>query len=140
MSTDSIDLNAFDTRAGAEAGIELTLVHPKTGEPLTFAKIRILGADSDAYRDLQMQMQRRAAERMARTRKLNISPEELEAQALDLLVAVTQGWSGLTLDGAPFEYSPENARKLYTRATWIREQVDTAVQDRGNFLPRSGGG
>lgn len=140
MQPDTIDLDHFDTRAGAEAGIEFTPVHPKTGEPLSAVKIRLLGADSDAYRDLQMQMQRRAAERMARTRKLSITPEEIEAQALDLLVAVTQGWSGITEGGTPVEFSPENVRKVYTRATWLREQVDAAVQDRANFLPRSGGG
>ena len=48
MQSDSLDLGAFDTKAGAEAGIELTLVHPKSGEP-TPVVIRILGADSDTW-------------------------------------------------------------------------------------------
>ncbi len=49
MTDKTIDLGAFDTMKGAEAGYELTLIHPKDGNP-TPAKIRVLGADSEAFR------------------------------------------------------------------------------------------
>lgn len=130
------DLAALDTSRGAEEGYTLTLVHPKTGEA-TPVTITVLGADSETFRDKQREILRRRAERMNRTRKLTVAPEEAEADSLELLVAVISGWSGMTLDGAELPFSGENARMVLRRFGWIREQVDQAVSDRANFLPRS---
>lgn len=131
-----LDLSALDTAKGAEQGYELTLSHPKTGEP-TPMKITVLGADSDAYREKLRDFQRRRADRMNKGRRLSVTPEEIEAETLEMLVAVTTGWSGFTLDGAPLPFSGDNARTVYRRFSWIREQVDQAVGDRANFLPTS---
>ncbi len=134
-----LDLDALDTGKGAEEGFALTLTHPKSGEPLP-AKITVLGAESDAYRSKQREFLRRSADRVNRTRKLVVSPEELEAEALELLVTATTGWDwgGMTLGGQPAPvFTHDAARQIYTRFGWIREQVDQAVGDRANFLPRS---
>lgn len=132
----SIDLADFDTSKGAEQGFELTIADLKSGAPTTM-KITVLGADSDAYRERQRQFQRARVERMNKSRRMNITPDEIEAEALELLVEVTTGWSGFRLNGADLPFNRDNVRMVYKRFGWIREQVDQAVGDRGNFLPRS---
>jgi len=49
--------------------------------------------------------------------------EELEDEALELIVACTVSWTGLELD-----CTPENARKVYADFPLIRTQVEDAVQ------------
>lgn len=132
----TIDLNALDTKKGSDDGFELTLLHPQTGEALP-AKVRILGVDSEAYQRTQRNQNRRRLEKQARNRRYRTTLEEVDAELMELVVAVTVGWSGMALDGKPFEYTAENAKVLYTRCPWAFDQVQAAVVDRGNFLPRS---
>lgn len=138
----SLDLSALDTTRGAEQGAELQLSHPRSGE-LIPARISLLGADSSAWLDKHREFQRRRADRLNRTRKFVVSPEDLEAEQLELLVVATTGWdwSGITLEGEPVPaFSADAARRIYKRFGWVREQVDAFVQDRANFLPRSASG
>lgn len=131
-----LDLAALDIEKGAETGARLELMHPTTNAP-TGAWITLLGADSEAYRERQRALQRKRFDRMAKQRRMAISPEELEAEGLDLLVASTTGWGGLEQAGVPIPFSPGAARELYAKRRWIREQVEEFIGDRANFLPRS---
>jgi hypothetical protein len=130
---EKIDLSQLDSAKGAEKGFTLTLRHPKTDAELPW-QVMLLGADSEAYKDRAREFARARAARFTKLRKMQISPEELEAEAIELLVVATTGWQGMTRDGQPFEYSNDNARELYRKYPWIREQVDAAVGDRANFL------
>ena len=133
---DALDLDAVDMEGGANAGARCDLVHPTTGAP-TGAWLQLLGADSDAYRERQRALQRKRMASVAKKWRLVLTPEEGEAEALDLLVAVTTGWGGLTAGGQPLAFSAEAARALYTRRRWIREQAEEFIGDRANFLPKS---
>lgn len=136
----SMDLAAFDTVRSAEEGAELTVLDPKTGEA-TPVRIRLLGADSTTWREKEDELMKQRINRNAR-RKVKFSseaypPEEQRADALELLVAVTAGWSGLANGGVDWPCTPENARKLYTISPGTREQAAAFVADRANFSPRS---
>lgn len=135
---ESIDLSDLNTTAVADQGFELTVAHPKTGAP-TSMKITLLGADSEAYREKSNAFQRARIDRMNKSRRMAVSPDEIEAEATELLVAVTTGWSGFTLDGTELAFSTANVRRVYGHPgwRWLREQVDQAVGDRANFLPKS---
>jgi hypothetical protein len=135
---EKLDLSALDTKKGAEQGFEVQLTHPNTGTVIP-VWIKVLGIDSDTYRATLMAQQRRRMERLRRGKRMNVTPEELEDEALDLLVTITISWrADMTLDGKPYpEYSTSAAKSLYQRFPWIREQVDSAMADRANFLPGS---
>lgn len=132
----AMDLASLDTRQGAEQGMELQLKHPQTGDPLP-CRITLLGADSDAWQNKQAELVQRRVNRLQRTKKNTASVADLEADSIELLCAVTAGWSGITLAGEDIPYSAEKAAWLYRGYPWIREQAYEAVNDRGNFLPRS---
>lgn len=129
--------------AGLEIAVDkpqrMTLHHPVTRQPLRDAKgaeawIDLHSSDSKVARDHNREVQRRRLNMRGRGR---ISPEEIEAEAADLLAALTTGWRLLTLEGGTLDvpFSTENARELYASPAlaWIREQVDEFASDRANF-------
>lgn len=138
----SIDLSVFDTKTQADQGVELDILHIKTGKPIGF-RIRVLGEDSAlmrahvrAYRE---QVLEQAREQMRGSR----THEDIENEALERLVLATVGWTeGATFFGEAFPFSRENARRLYTdpRIPEIREQVERGMAKRANFLPANGTG
>lgn len=135
-NSETLDLNALDFEASANAGSRLDLRHPTNNTP-TGAWLQLLGADSDLYRKTMRNAQRARLKQIAKTRRPEVSPEEIEAEALALLVAATIGWGGFTVGEQPLEFSAEAARTLYTKHKWIREQAEEFVNDRANFLPTS---
>lgn len=149
-----MDLKDFDVVSGANEGFELQLVNYKTQEPLPLF-VTVLGRDSDAFRRVQADQQRRRLAKMTKgnvVRVGSVSAEELEADAIDLLAACTVGWreelapegsavpegsrhekKTLTVRGEELTCTRANAARLYADFPWIREQVDAAVGDRANF-------
>lgn len=132
-----MDLSNFDTTAAAQAGAKLELKAPN-GDPLLQddgapVTITLLGRDSDVWR----RAERAALDRRVNTRKKTVQSADLERDALEALVAVTVGWSGIVLDGNALDCTPPNVRRVYERFRWVREQVDEFVGDRANFLPAS---
>ena len=69
-----------------------------------------------------------------RTQSLTPAPEEVEQDGLELLAKCTRSWSGVVIDGKDVEFSHSNALMVYERFPWIKEQVDTAIGDRANFI------
>lgn len=146
-----LNLSQLDTSQAAEDGVAVHLRHPKTNTPLG-VRIFVAGVDSETYRSQIRRQQNRRMEQARRSRgQLSISAEELETDALDLLVACTKGWEAdieehgerktvpfIPMSDGLLPFSPENVRKVYASPgfAWLREQVDAEMGDRGNFLPK----
>jgi hypothetical protein len=141
-----MDLKELDVISSANEGFELRLVNPKTQENLGLY-ITVLGKDSDAFRRLSAEQNRRRLTKMTKggvVRFGTLSAEELDADAVDLLAACTVRWredegvaapkDTLTINGDEVPCTRANAVSVYTRFPWIREQVDTAIGDRANFI------
>jgi hypothetical protein len=128
-----VDLGALDTRKYGEQGRDIKLKHPGTGAELAIV-LRVRGYDSDAYRRVLDAQQQRRLDRLPSQK---VTVDELRADALELHAHLIAGWSNVSLDGQPFEYSEANAATLLRRFPWIREQVEVAAADRGKFLPMS---
>jgi len=133
---ETLDLGTLDFQSTANDGARLELRHPTTNAP-TGAWLQLLGIDSDAYRAAQRAQQRDRLKQIARNRRLGITPEEIESEALAMLVVATVGMGGFSKDGAALQFSADTARALYKRHNWIREQADEFINDRANFLPKS---
>jgi hypothetical protein len=105
------------------------------GAPVT---IGLLGPDSATYRRLQREQVQR---RLARAAATNGAPpdaatfESDENDATGMLVALTIRWAGVnTPAGEAIPCTPEAVRSLYDRYPAIRDQVDTWVVARRNFM------
>lgn len=117
----------------------MMIVHPVSRQPLRDkdgkeSYIDLFSGDSDTARKHQRAVTRR---RLAMRGRGKLTPEELEAEAVELLAALTTGWYLLDFGGEVIDvpFSQENARELYgdNAVSWIREQVDEYTADRGNF-------
>lgn len=136
-----MDLQALDTLALSNRGIEITIFNPKTDED-TDIKIRILGQDSDEYRKWQRKsaaqnmdtILRQATGGGKKREAQETMIETAEERIPEQLAATTLGWSGVIRDGAEFPYSRANAIWLYTNYPLVRDQVLAAQRERSNFL------
>lgn len=117
----------------------MVVVHPVSRQPLRDADgkeafIELYSSDSEIARKHQRTVTRR---RLAMRGRGKLTPEELEAEAIELLCALTTGWYLLDFHGAVIDvpFNQENARELYadSAVSWMREQVDEYAADRGNF-------
>jgi hypothetical protein len=101
--------------------------------------IDLHSSDSDIARKHNRAVQKRLLDLSARGQRLRRTPEEIEAETTDLLVALTAGWNFRRGNGEPIPFSSDNARRLYDNpgARHIRDQVDEFVSNRANFLQPS---
>lgn len=100
------------------------------------ATISLVCSDSSEYQAVyKQQITDNAAKLVKRKgKKSGITGDSVDEDKLDLLVACTKAWIGFENNGKPLAYSKQNARMLYTRLFFIRDQVDDFIHDRGNFL------
>lgn len=138
-----MDIFDLDLTGAAEEGAAMTVVHPTTGEELTYIdddgeekpiRIFLKGNDSIAFRNRMDYHMRKNG----RNEKKQPSLADIQSQSADLLAAVTTGWEGITwmVGGVKQEltFSKENARMIYTERSWLRKQVDEFVAEPENFF------
>lgn len=136
-----MDLSKLDTVKGSEAGAVLVLRHPTTNKPLKNGddpiSITLLGKDSTKYQNAHHAAAAKRLENLSvKGSKISIDSEGLSPveDAARILSQVTLGWSGIVVEGQPVPFSEAAAFDLYVKFPWIREQVDTFIVDRANFL------
>lgn len=128
-TTTGVDIATLNTVEAAEKGFELELEHPVNGTPLDVF-ITVLGVDSAEYKKAQ----HATSNRFLKKKKMKLTSEEFDANALETLVACTTGWRNMVYEGEELPFTKNNVKMLYTKVPWIREQVDEAIADRSNFL------
>ena len=111
--------NDMLTADAHEAGAEMEVMHPATGES-TGVFLRIRGVDSKTFRDASLEFNRKRMEKGNENKDI----------ALDLSVAITAGWRGID----DVEFSADAVRKLYQDSPAIRAQVDAFFTVRRNFM------
>lgn len=133
-----VDLASLDTIKACNDGAEIELRHPITNEPLG-AFIKVLGKDSDTFREFQRHnfneyLRNEALAKARGKRAVSKSADDLDDDMMTMLVGCTVGWRDVEYNGEPLVFSAANVRKLYTERPWIRDQVNEAVGDLGNFM------
>jgi len=131
----------------AKETTEIEILNPETNtpfEPSIF--ISVHGSDSETFRKIQRKNVNKRLEMQSKSfrKKQTLTAEELEAEGLDTLIACTDSWK--TGDRNEIEFNegewlqctPENVRKIYTALPWLKEQIDSAIGDRSNFLQSAG--
>ena len=128
------DLASLDTVAACNKPTEVEIRHPVSGAGIGVF-ISVLGKDSTAYK-----AKVRAFAEQSMNGVADASIDKLEARNLDALVAATVSWrtgdvaGKVILGGDTLDYSAENVRKVYTDILPVREQVQKAINDLGNFM------
>lgn len=140
-----MDLSNFDT-VEAERGATLIVDNPVTGEALIDeasnepVELELLGKDSTTYRERSHKVQTKRLNKSVRGGKFKVDQSGLEEDNLHMLVLCTVGWKHMVIDGEELEYSIMNARTLYERCPWLREQAEAFINERCNFMGNSHSG
>ena len=124
-----IDLASLDTAALCERGAEMELTHPATDAPLG-VYLTLAGMDSKIWRKAVAAL---AEKRMAKRGK--VSAEEIQERGIEILARCTLSWRNVVVDGQELPCTLDNARQVYRRFPWMREQADAFASDRGAYLP-----
>lgn len=118
--------------------VEVQLRNPATDELLwadeaktKAVSVYVFGSASKEYRDARAALQSRQLKRG----KQKPTPELLNEEGVTMLVAITDKFQNLSVDGKV----PENAsdfRALYNdpRYSWVRDQIDAGTAETSNFL------
>lgn len=141
-----MDLENLNVVKGAEAGFDLQLLHPGSGDPLGIF-IHVQGSDSAAFQRLEAEQNRARLAKVWKNGRLHpeaYSEAASTADAVARYAAATTAWWEVLADGTKRDtlevagesiaWSVAAAAKLYAAHPWIREQVAGAVNDRGNFI------
>ena len=116
--------------------VEVEIINPLTKKK-TGLFITVLSRDSDVYKSVTKQQGNQRFKSFGRkTSSPGLTVEELEEESLQLLVACTKSWRNMLYRGQEMEFTTANVRIIYENVPTIREQVDDAVHDRGNFKKR----
>lgn len=119
----------------------LKLKHPVTLEPLLVdgdedkpVAIELYGTASKQYCNAISAMQTRALRRQAKKEKP--TADQIKEESISLLVACSAGSQNLSVDGVEHAGDAYSFKSLYAdpRFSWIKDQVDEALGDIGNFL------
>lgn len=120
---------------------EVTLYNPVNSEILLNADgsemtITVHGPYSKKYKSISHAQQNRRLQKAQRTGgKLNVTAEEIEASALDLLIKCVESWN-ITLGGEQPACTEAKVREVFEMLPWVREQVDAALGDAQAFLDK----
>lgn len=133
------DVAKLDAATGADKGSLLTVTHPGTkqpaldddGKPIT---LRLFGGYSRQAEEARSVNAEKRADLMLAG--IKVPREVQEGWNADFLAACTGDWSFDQLDGQPFPYSPDNAKRLWRdrRFGALAEQALTFIAQPANFM------
>lgn len=117
-------------------GVTMQVRDPKTDQPMEGLTITLLHAASPKGK----RFSREALDRRIKNNgisRISYTAKELEDEGIDLLVALTEAWTGFESGGKELPCTPENVRMVYSEVDWIFKQADKFSGDVSNFLQHS---
>jgi len=124
-----MDINKLQTVGDHEEGAECNILSPVDGMP-TDVYIKIKGSDSKSWRKAKKDQMAKIIEARQKDKMDHLDYEGMDAEAL---ASVTISWRGITKDGKPYEFSKENALKLYQESPAVSSQLLGFIEQRENF-------
>lgn len=133
-----MDLAQMDTSKKSNDGVWLDILSPDG--MIIVAKFRVAGRDSKVLKRRQQELAKK------RNSKKKISAVEEEQDTLETIAICTLEWDSCSEDGEPegtgvildegkkVECDFENVKMIYSKYTWIAEQVIEFIAERSNFL------
>ncbi|MCG8608959.1 MAG: hypothetical protein MI864_00345 [Pseudomonadales bacterium] len=121
-----MELNELATREKHEAGAEMQVVNPNTGEKTDFF-IMLYVPDCDHMTALQKDHERHSMEVMFGNK------EDTRELDIEKAVAAIKSWHGLTEGGSEVKFTKRKAEKLLSESPPIKKQILNFFGNRVNF-------
>ncbi len=138
-----MDLGKFDVKRNANKGAKCYLKSPADGKTELPVFFNVLGRDSDTYRKFFREAQMQMMNDKVAGKNTEKSFEESELEDVAFLAHLITGWgetedgkdtSTILIDDKKLKCDYDNIIKVLTQYTWIREQINSFVWNRANFL------
>jgi hypothetical protein len=135
--SEMFDLSTLSTAKRADEGIAYTIRHLETNEKLPL-KVKIKGADSDAYQRVADASLNEVFKQIAKTGKVTRTALDTREEKIDAVCAMITEWEGFAVSGKELECTEENKKAIFGDRgyAWLLDQVNTQILDRANFLPK----
>ena len=145
----------IDLEKSAESGATLDITHPATGDVLMCENgqpisLTLLGINSVTGKRAiaKMVLADEKKGKQAKPKTVDQIMEKLERSThgrAELYAQLTLGWSGISYlpkeeRGNPkakaqlLDFTPENAKLIYSEYTWVAEQVKAFMEEEANFI------
>ena len=147
--------DTLGTRDQAEIPVEMEMVFSGTTQGAGIF-VTLVGKDSEAYAALNRKLQNRRFHELKKTRTLNMTAEQNEAENIRLLAACVRSWRSrlyrrvdgklvpsdqfsptYKLKGEQLECNIKNVERVLTESPEAREQIEDFIDQRQNFLKGS---
>lgn len=133
-----LDLKKTNIAADAEAGVEVELIHPATGEG-TGGFVTVRGEHSKVVqafaRKRLNEFQKREKMAKGKGKELEFTTEELESMSVENAVNRIITWRGIGSDGVEVPFSKDTATEILTEHPWIRKIITEESENILNFRP-----
>ena len=122
-----LDLEKTNIAEAAEAGVEFELMLPKSNTP-TGAFVKVRGEESEVVRNYVRKRINEAQARAAMLRKRGkdeegMTMEEAEESLTDAATVRVISWRGIAEGGKEVPFTSENAKRIFMKHPWIRDQI-----------------
>ena len=117
--------------------VEVTLLHPNTGEPLkndddTDMTITVYASHSKEHKAAMHEQTNKRLKAMQSGKKQEITAQDMEEAGLTLLSKITADWN-ITYGGAKPKLTVAKAKDIYDEVFWIKDQIEEALADSLDF-------
>lgn len=136
-----INENISDNKSVADREDEGTWVNIKNaageaqfyGPAKSPVRWRVAGTYSHTFRKAEAAQR----ERLMRTRRANLTGEQIRTNAIELEAACVLAWEGMEDKGKAAPLTKDIAFTILNSAPWIRQDVTEAMNDHASFFPTS---
>lgn len=134
----NFDIAKFDLSEKAEAGYEFELTIPEINEK-TGVLVTVRGDNSPKVKAFQRRkfQEYQMKEQVAKRKGREVEPltiDEAEEMAVESALVRLIGWKNLDEDGKPLAFNEENARRILTKHSWVRDQIISESGMLSNFI------
>ena len=113
----------------------IDILHPTASD--CGIRVQVLHRSAPAVLDYLRVIQKKRMDAAQRSGRLKLMPEEIDSEAVELMVCATKAWEGIDgEDGQPLPCTSDNARALYSDpgCAWLRKQIDEAMGETSLFF------
>lgn len=125
-------------RVTTDDTISIVVKHPITDEPLVKddgkeMTITVYAPHSGQYKAVLHEQTNKRIQKASKGKRVTFTAEELENVTLELLAKTTKDWN-IQLNGKSPKFSVAEAVDLYSKLSWLKQQVLDAQEDYSAFL------
>lgn len=131
----TMDLKDFAPKSDE---IEVAVLHPQNGEPLTNKDdspmtVTLAAPHSKEYKAVLHEQTDKRIKLSKGSGQIEFNSKEIEESSLEILARATKSWN-ITYDGVKPKLTVAKAKAIYEELFWLKPQLEEAVTTNTDFM------